>query len=117
LVDVNAVRGFATGGAVSAKVGSDVEALDDAWWACVNTVWEAGVKEEDAIRAGAGGLDAKQGKLSAIPKRYEEKAKKDCAPNQKKLEEGLVAFIEQRSKERAALYEKAKLKVASLGVK
>lgn len=117
LLDVNAVRGFAKGGAVSAKVGGDIEALDDAWWACVDKVWEAGRKDEDAIQAGPGGADAKQGKLSAVPKRYEEKAKKDCAPTKKKLEEGLLAFIEQRSKERAALYEKAKARVATLGVK
>lgn len=115
LVDVDSVRGFAKGGAVPAKVGADIEALDDAWFECANKVWGEGKKEQDTIEASQGSADQKRGRLSGIPKKYELKALKDCAPTTKKLEQGLVKFIEARNAERSALYEKAKARAAALG--
>jgi hypothetical protein len=115
LVDVDSVRGFAKGGAVPAKVGTDIEALDDAWFECVNKVWREGQKEHDTVEASQGAINEKVGRLSGIPKKYEAKAIKDCAPATKKLEQGLVQFIEARNAERTALYEKAKARVAALG--
>jgi hypothetical protein len=117
LIDVESIRGFAKGGAVPDKTGKDIEALDDGWWSCVNKAWDEGRKESDKIEASQDGADKKRGKLSSIPKRYEEKAAKDCEPAKKKLEEGLLGFIEARIKERTALYDKAKARAAALGVK
>ncbi len=117
LVDVDTVRGFAKGGAIPEKGGKDMEALDDGYWACVNKVWEEGKKEADKVEASQESADKKMGKLSGIPKKYEQKAVKDCEGAKKKLEEGLVAFIEARIKERNAVYEKAKARAATLGLK
>jgi len=115
LVDVDSVRGFAKGNAVPQKVGADIEALDDAWFDCVNRAWSEGKKEHDAVAATQGSADQKAGKLSGIPKKYEAKAIKDCAPDIKKLEQGLLQFIEARDKERSALYDKAKARAVSVG--
>jgi hypothetical protein len=117
LIDVDSIRGFAKGGAVAEKVGKDIEALDDGYWACVNKVWDEGKKEADKIEASQEPIDKKAGKMSSIPKRYEEKAKKDCEGAKKKVEEGLVKFIEDRVKERTSLAEKAKARAAALGLK
>jgi hypothetical protein len=117
LVDVDSIRGFAKGGAVAEKVGKDIEAVDDGYWSCVNNVWAEGKKEADKIEASQDPLDKKAGKMSSIPKRYEEKAKKDCEGTKKKVEEALVKFIEDRIKERQAVYEKSKARAASLGLK
>ncbi|AKT38294.1 hypothetical protein [Chondromyces crocatus] len=117
LVDVDSIRGFAKGNAVPAQVGKDIEALDDAWFQCVNKAWGEGRKEGEKIEASPESYDRKRGKLSAIPKKYETKAQKDCAETKQKLEEGLVAFIEARTKARLSLHEKAKARAAALGVK
>ncbi|WP_044240710.1 hypothetical protein [Chondromyces apiculatus] len=117
LVDVDTIRGFAKGNAVPAKAGTDIEALDDAWFECVNKTWAEGRKEGEKIDASPESLDSKRGKLTAIPKKYENKAEKDCAGARKKLEEGLVQFIDARTKERLALYEKAKARAAALGAR
>jgi hypothetical protein len=115
LVDVNSVRGFAKGNAIPAKVGADIEALDDAWFECVNKVWREGAKEQESVEASQGPQNVKTGKLTGIPKKYELKATKDCEPDLKKLEKGLLQFIEARSAERSALYDKAKARAAAVG--
>jgi hypothetical protein len=108
LVDIDSIRAFAKGSAIPGSIGQSFDTLTDAWWSCVNKVWEAGKKEEDQ-------LQGKYEKLAALPKAYEAKALKECEPSKKALEKGLLSFIEARAKERLAVYEKAKARVLSLG--
>ena len=108
LIDIDAIRAFAKGAAIADPIAKSFDATSDGWWSCVNKVWEAGKKEEDK-------LQGKYEKLAALPKAYEAKALKECEPSKKALEKELLSFIEARSKERLAVYEKAKERVLSLG--
>jgi hypothetical protein len=114
LVNVDTIRGFAKGSAVPAKLGTDIEAVDDGWWSCVNKTWETGKTEIDKIEASSADMNTKFGKATGIRKSQEQKAEKDCAPHKKKLEDALVAFIEARGKERMALYDRVKGRIAGL---
>jgi hypothetical protein len=114
LVNVDTIRGFAKGSAVPAKTGTDIEAVDDGWWSCVNKTWENGKKEIDKIEATSADMNTKFGKATGVRKTHEQKAEKDCASHKKKLEDALVAFIEARSKERTALYDRVKGRLGSL---
>jgi hypothetical protein len=108
LIDIDAIRAFAKGAAIPDPTAQSFGTLSDAWWSCVNKVWEAGKKEEEK-------LHGKYEKLATLPKAYEAKATKECEPSKKALETELLSFIEARSKERLAVYEKAKARVLSFG--
>jgi hypothetical protein len=108
LVDVDAVRMFAKGRAIPDAVAKDIDTLDDGWFDCVNKVWKTTKDEMDRVEASALSANDKWGRLSGIEKAAEMKAPKQCAPELKKLETGLVTFIDKRNGERTAIYDKAK---------
>jgi hypothetical protein len=117
LIDIDSIRGFAKGGAIPEQTGKDIEALSDGWFECVKKAWAEGSKESEKTEASADPPDKKQGALGSLAKKYEAKARKDCEPAKKKLEEGVVKFIEARAKDRLALFDKAKARAAQLGLK
>jgi hypothetical protein len=113
VVEFNIVNMLVKGGALSKQEGDKVTALYDAYVTCPNTLWKMGKEEEDNVRASAQPRDVKSRKLEAIEKAYEAKANKECAPALAKYEEGLVSFIEQRSKERMELYNSVKTRITT----
>ena len=98
-------------GAIAAKIATDVNDLEDGYFTCTQKIWKVGRAEVDKIRSGAGGWDAKHGKLMSIEKTFEKKAEATCAPEMKKYEVALVKTIEARDAERTALFQKVKVKV------
>jgi hypothetical protein len=104
LVDINIVNLLVKGGALPKEQGDQLTVLYDAYLSCVNTLWKKGKEEEQTVQASDRTSDAKYGKLEAVAKTYENKAKKECAPAAAKYETGLVTLIEQRNKQRMAMF-------------
>jgi hypothetical protein len=111
LIDVDSVRGLAKGGAIAEATGKEAEKADDAWWSCVNDQWKATKPELDKIEASSMSANDKWGRLVGARKSAEMKAPAKCAPEQKKLEAWLVTFIQARSKERQAIFDKTKARL------
>jgi hypothetical protein len=111
LVDVDSVRGLAKGGAIAETTGKEAENADDAWFNCVNDQWKATKGELDKIEASAMSANDKWGRFAGARKSGEMKAPNKCAPEQKKLEAWLVAFIQARSKERQTIFDKTKARL------
>lgn len=117
LVDVDSIRGFAKGHAIPEATAKEIESLDDGWFECVGKLWDATRKQQEKLAASQEGADQKRGKMAGLARAAEQKVDKECGPAKKKLEDGLVKFIENRAKERTSLFEKAKGRVAELGAK
>lgn len=114
LVDVDTIRALAKGEAIPDKVGEEIEALDDAWFHCVNGVWKETRVELDKTEALQASQNEKDGRLAGAKKAASQQALQKCDGEKVKLEKGLVAFIEARDAERMALYEKVRNRVRSL---
>jgi hypothetical protein len=110
LVDVDTVRGLAKGKAVPEQVGKDIEAADDAWWACVNDQWKKAHGDIEKAQASQVSANDKWGKIGGIRKSAELAAPKACEAKKSALDAALAKFIESRNTERMAVLDKAKAK-------
>jgi hypothetical protein len=106
LLDVDSIRGLAKGGAVPEATGKEVEKTDDGWFNCVNDIWKNTKTQLDKTEASASSANDKWGRMNGIQKSAELSVPTKCGPEQKKLDAWLVTFIESRSAQRKALYDK-----------
>jgi len=106
--DLAVVKLLAKGGAIPKAEADAVGSLEDAYFNCKKEIWKKGVAEKEKIEASAETANRKLGKLTAVAKKYEKLAAKQCAATVKKYEKGVVDFIEARNKKRQALYDAVK---------
>ncbi|HEU4406331.1 MAG TPA: hypothetical protein VFS43_13785 [Polyangiaceae bacterium] len=92
-------------GAAPRSVQDDLEKADDAWNACAQKAW----KPADA-KIEVGKFKLEDAKALSV------KAQASCRKHLDQFETALVAYLDQRKAERAALYDKAKARAAQLGV-
>lgn len=91
-------------GALPQKATDDLLALDAEWNQCAQKTWKGAERLVDT------------GKMNeALRKDWLKKVDAACDKSVKKLESTLVALIEQRVKDRQALFEKAKAKAVAVG--
>jgi hypothetical protein len=114
LVDVDSARALAKGNAIPAAGGAQIEALDDAWFNCVNDQWKKGEDRLEKIAASTGSMNDKRGKALQVRAEAEQSLPKVCGPAQAKLEKGLVQLIEARNKERLSLFGTVKARVVAM---
>lgn len=107
LLDVETMRALAKAN-ISADVGKEVEAADDAWWACMNDQWKKTKEALDKNEASSASANDKWGKASGIRKTAELEAPKKCEPTKQKLEKLLTTTIEKRVTERQAVFDVVK---------
>jgi hypothetical protein len=110
LVGITEVTALAKAGAIPAKTGDDLLAIDDEWNTCAQKVWKGAKGEVDRLRTTDMNGSTRNGRGEALNEKYNELSRKQCKSSTEKLEKSLVRFIEERSKERLALFEKAKAK-------
>jgi hypothetical protein len=104
LLDVHLVSSYAKAGVMPQKAIDDLTALDDEWNTCAQKTWKGAERKIDSGKFSE--ADRKDWVLKV------EKACKKSVDAQAKL---LVQMIEARNKERLALLEKAKARVAAVG--
>jgi hypothetical protein len=104
LLDVAAVSSLAKVGALPQKSIDDLLALDQQWTECAAKQWAGAQRTVDTGRF-----------TEADRKDWVKKARTACASSIKKQEAMLVVLIEARNKDRQALMDKAKARVASVG--
>jgi len=104
LLDVSDVSSLVKAGALPQKTIDDLLALDHAWTDCAAKQWATAQRAVDTGRF-----------TEADRKDYVKKARTTCAATLGKQEAMLVQIVEARLKERQALWDKARARVASIG--
>ncbi|MBI5534374.1 MAG: hypothetical protein HY898_16745 [Deltaproteobacteria bacterium] len=110
LTGIEEISALAKAGAVPQKVVEELSAQDDEWNACAQKVWKGAKPEFDKLHVTDMHYGTREGKVGQAVEKWEEKVRKDCKAAIDKQEKSLLAFIEQRNKERIAIFDKAKVK-------
>jgi hypothetical protein len=117
LLDVHDVSSLAKAGAMPQKAVDDLMAADQDWTKCAAGVWAPIVKLVDQTTPASNViLIVPDAFTEATRKQYEQKARTTCSAIIKKQESMLVKLVEARSKDRLALLDKAKARLAALGL-
>lgn len=104
LLDVHWVSSYAKAGAMPQKAIDDLTKLDDQWNECAQKTWKGAEKKIDSHKFTEG--DRKEWVL---------KVERACKKSVDAQEKVFLQLIEARAKERSALHEKAKARVAAVG--
>lgn len=104
LLDVHWVSSYAKAGAMPQAAIDSLTKLDDEWNACAQKTWKGAEKKIDSHKF-----------TEADRKDWVEKVEKACKKSVDAQEKVFLKLIEDRAKERTALYDKAKARVASVG--
>ncbi|MBK8256751.1 MAG: hypothetical protein IPK82_29275 [Polyangiaceae bacterium] len=104
LLDVPTVSSYVKAGVMPQKAIDDLLKLDEEWTTCAAKTWKGAEKKIDS------------GKFTvADEKEWIQKVDKACQKTVDAQEKMILELTEARSKERLALFEKAKARVASVG--
>jgi hypothetical protein len=109
LLTVPEVSSLVKAGAMPPKNIDDLLALDKEWTECAAKSWEPAKKKMEAAH------EARDLLSEAERQDYTKKARTACASTIKKQEAMLLKLVEARAKERQALADKAKARIASVG--
>jgi hypothetical protein len=113
LTGITEISALAKVGAVPKKVVDDLSALDDEWNTCAQKVWKGAKTEFDKLQITDMHYGTRDGRVGQTITKWEDKVRKDCKAPIDKQEKALLSFIEQRNKERLAIFDKVKSKAAS----
>ncbi len=112
LLGISEVTALAKAGAVPTKLGDDVIAIDDEWNSCAQKVWKRAKRDFDRLKTANIDWSTRSGRQEALIEKWTETARKDCRIAADKLEKSLVQIIEDRNKERLAIYGAARSRFA-----
>lgn len=104
LLDVHWVSSYAKAGAMPKSAIEALEKLDDEWNTCAQKTWKGADRKIDT-----------RAFTEADRKDWEAKVEKTCKKSVDAQEKLFLKLIEERVKERTALYDKAKARVAAVG--
>ena len=105
LLDIGSVSQLSKAGAFPEKATTDLEALDTKWNECTQKAWKDGPQKAMESHKGPGPRFSEAERKAALAK-----VKDGCKKNVDEEEKIFVQLIEERSKARQALLDKAKAK-------
>jgi hypothetical protein len=115
LLEPDQIKYLAKAGSLPQKSHDELEAIDQAWNECAQKAWAGAKKEIEAIDVSATNWSTKEARKKALDDKWRAKVDKACGAHVAKMEAALLALIDARIKERAALFEKAKARAAAVG--
>jgi hypothetical protein len=111
-----AVASFVDLGVLPQKMKDDQNALQDAWHKCAQAAFPALKPQLDATSQANLTYGTKEARIKAAIEKWQAGTTTRCKSNLTKMETLVVAATESRNKDRLALLEKAKARVAALNL-